>query len=339
MVQIDDILQENEIGKGMFATVYNSSNKNKNKYALRIEHIDKHTFEKQTKNDYTSTIWREFEFANTMYKLYPDHFMKLYDYKFTDTCTQKHIGILNKHLPTTDKLYYKQLRKNKYCYITLWSKIDLTLSKYLLTSSYIRYDIYINLFIQVFYTLYLMSKHGYSHNDLHYNNIGICYTKKKYIIIFNKKIPTNGMLITIIDYGNVLHIKYKLNKNDIRLLKYETDVLAIINNNISFISFKKINKIKTHIYYPNISKDDYTYLTNFISNKQKFPKYIEKLLVNHLYKYVFFDKYEKQLNNNKLVQIHYPDIMLPPSIFFKILYNPYDLEGILKYIINYSLLK
>ena len=58
-----------------------------------------------------------------------------------------------------------------------------------------------------------MHKEGYTHNDLHPGNIGIIYTDKKYIKIFDENVPTFGYQVNFIDYGYALHNKFKLDTN------------------------------------------------------------------------------------------------------------------------------
>jgi len=52
------------------------------KYALKIENI----FEKDTVKSLASPVWRKNDFAETLSKLYPNHFMTLYGYKIGDKC-------------------------------------------------------------------------------------------------------------------------------------------------------------------------------------------------------------------------------------------------------------
>ena len=58
-------------------------------------------------------------------------------------------------------------------------------------------------------TLY---KGGYSHNDMHFGNIMVTKTSKKYFTLNNKKIPYCGYQLNSIDYGEVLHKKFGINK-------------------------------------------------------------------------------------------------------------------------------
>lgn len=51
--------------------------------------------------------------------------------------------------------------------------VDTTLDKLKLNELY-------SILIQLSYIIYIMNKHGYTHNDLHMNNIGIKKTNKKY---------------------------------------------------------------------------------------------------------------------------------------------------------------
>ena len=60
------------------------------------------------KESLQSPIWREIYFAKILGKKYPQHFMKLYDYKIDDKCYLKKYGLAFtwKNLPKQQQKYY-----------------------------------------------------------------------------------------------------------------------------------------------------------------------------------------------------------------------------------------
>jgi len=185
---------------GGFGTIY-LVKKDKKEYALKIEKI----LEEEVKKDLSSPVWREIDFATNLGNLYPDQFMKLYDYDIIDECKhyQEYTGQKKEK-----KEYMENRIKSKYCSRKIYSLIDITL-KELIPKLKNQNEIY-SIIIQISYAIYLMNNHGYTHNDLHTGNIGIIFTNKKYIKIFNEDIPTYGYQVNIIDYGLVLHHNFKL---------------------------------------------------------------------------------------------------------------------------------
>jgi serine/threonine protein kinase len=232
MPTLDTVTIKKEIGKGMLGTVYLALDNKNNKYAIKKEQILKKEINKSYKS-YKSLIWREIEFAETMNKLYPKQFMTLYDYKIDTDCkhTQNFDGFdfELKDLPKAQQTFYKMLWKSKICSIKLYSYVNTTLHGVL--NSWKKFDnkIFYDLFIQIIYVVYLMNKHGYFHNDFHPKNIGIVHTKDKYIDILGHKILTHGMNVQAIDYGLVLHKKYKLKGWEKIKLENDNDLFTILN--------------------------------------------------------------------------------------------------------------
>jgi serine/threonine protein kinase len=187
-----------KIKSGGQGTVYLVKYKNK-KYILKIEKILK----KNINKNYKSIYWREIDFAKNINKINYNHFIKLYDYNIVNNYNFKLENPYNIS-------YIDELNKSNYCSLKIYEYVDMTLDKIIdklnITELY-------SIIIQLSYSIYLMNKNGYTHNDLHINNIGIKKTKKTSIYIFNYKIPTFGNIVKIIDYGNILHKKYTFIKN------------------------------------------------------------------------------------------------------------------------------
>ena len=62
-----------------------------------------------------------------------------------------------------------------------------------------------DLYIQIFYIVSLLQKEGWTHNDFHTSNIGLCKTADATIDINGHAIPTHGYYVQAIDYGTVRH--------------------------------------------------------------------------------------------------------------------------------------
>ena len=203
-MKIDDYKIIKKIETGGFGTVY-LVKKDKKEYALKIEKI----LESEVKKDLSSPIWREIDFATNFANLYPDQFMQLYEHDIINDCNHHQEYTGNKK---EKKEYMENRIKSKYCSRKIYSLIDIELRE-LMPKLKNQNEIY-SIIIQISYAIYLMNKYGYVHTDLHTGNIGIIYTNKKYLKIFDQDIPTYGYQVSIIDYGLVLHHKFKLiNKN------------------------------------------------------------------------------------------------------------------------------
>ncbi len=223
-MKIDDCKITKKLGQGMFGTVYEVKCKNTNKkFALKVEHI----LPTDVKKNFGSVFWREIEFANTMGKLYPDHFMKLYDYDIVDKCTHKQEYSQDPKLfSETAQESFKDFSKSKYCSRKLYAFVDTTLYNEFKNNDFSMKEKY-SIIVQYTYIVYLMNKHGFVHNDLHNQNVGVNYTTKKYINVFGKKIPTFGRMLCLIDYGRVLHSDFKLGHN--KLVDEKEEVLYELN--------------------------------------------------------------------------------------------------------------
>jgi hypothetical protein len=187
-----------KIGSGGQGSVFLVERRNK-KYALKIEKI----LERDAKKNLSSVYWREIEFISNLINKSPIFFTKLYDHEIIDNCNFMLDNPYN--IDTIEKM-----NKSNYCSIKVYEFIDTTLDKII---NKIKLPEIYSILIQLSYTIYIMNKNGYTHNDLHIFNIGVKNTKQKYITIFDKKIPTYGRIIKLIDYGAILHNKYTLHKN------------------------------------------------------------------------------------------------------------------------------
>lgn len=197
MTDIDTCVRHKELGKGLFGTVYSATCDGK-KYALKIEKVLKKDI-----NDKNSNIWCDILFAQKLASKYPQQFMQMYDYKFTNDCehVQKYTKNIKDFNPKLQK-WIKQLGESTYCAIRTFSLVDTTLSQ--IRPKLNLKQLY-SAIIQIDNIVYLMRKHGYAHNDFHSGNIGVVKTDKKTINVMSHKIPTFGYIYQAIDYGMSIH--------------------------------------------------------------------------------------------------------------------------------------
>ena len=275
------------LGTGLNSTVFLAEDKRKPLYALKVEQIDV----KELDNE-DSQINRELDFSNHFSNKYPNHFMKILSYQ-NDKCDYVHELTPERWKLMSNNMYeyYQNLFKSEYCSIKLTNVVDDVLFNiiYDLSNKRIIYE----LLIQVVYIAYIIQLDGYYHRDFKPKNIGIMYTEDKYIHVLNKQIPTNNYMLQAIDYGNVIHKKYK-NDNDF-YISFDKIILKIM--------LKKITE-----YYPNIDVSEPVFIDKIYSEKlksynnakNKQHKYFEQIL----YKIIYFEEYKQQLNiNNTKIQL------------------------------------
>ena len=202
-MNINNLILENKLGSGMVGTTYLAIYKKK-KYAVKIEKIAEY------KKDYNLKFQdcREIEFSLNFANNYPEQFIYLYAYDIIDNCP--HIqeypgGSFPTHLPPQVLKSLKEKLDSNFCIRKVYSLIDTTASKIFPTLTVKQLYSYV---AQVAYIIWLMNSNGYTHNDLHGENIGVMYVNKnKKITIFDNIIPTFGIQFKAIDYGNVLNYK------------------------------------------------------------------------------------------------------------------------------------
>lgn len=249
MINFNDIKIIKELGQGYMGTVYLCSYDNKI-YTLKIQKI----LEKDIEKNYSSNIWRELDLYKYIDKMDREKqlfFTKLYGYKIYNNCTHTQ----NKSLSSYDK--------SKWCVNYLLEyKGKYTLFDFLATQSKkITPKQLYSFILQIIHIIMLLHEGGYSHNDLHFENIMIKNTHRGYFMMNDKKIFYHGYQLSVIDYGSILNMKftpisykYKLFiENNKRWLFNElyTCILDLIYN-YSY-SIKICQKLNIVIPYPKLS--------------------------------------------------------------------------------------
>ena len=285
-----------KIGAGLFGTTYLVKLKNKN-YSLKIQKI----LEKNTKVSYNSSIYREldfYSFVNKLKKKEQTFFTKLYNYKIENNCKFKHKPPFK--IPPKFKENINKLNKSKLCFKMLIEYHGKTsINNYLKKNKLTLKQLY-SISIQIINILKILYKYKYSHNDLHLGNLMIQKTKEKYFYFSNKKIPFYGLKINIIDFGEILHKKYKQNyskRNVTRLFKlnrkkqYMKELLTILsllfNEEINLIEdCKKKKKIIPSESKINYSNRGFKYII------KKYPDFYLKIVKKYTN---IFPKSKKEL--------------------------------------------
>jgi hypothetical protein len=339
-MSIDDYKIIKILGSGVFGTTY-LVKKGKMKYALKIEKI----LPNEVKDDLSSPVWRDIDFAKTLGNKYPDFFMKIYDYDIIDEC--KHEQKYPEYIQYFSKELQESLdeRKNSsFCSRKIYSLIDTTFQN-LVSKLKDQNQIY-SIVTQICYAIYLMHKEGYTHNDLHSGNIGIIYTDKKFIKIFDENIPTFGYQVTFIDYGYALHNKFKLDtkpRPEMRLSEKETHENAFKNELKKtllqlLVNVKKLLSIhdKMSINWNKI-KDEF-YESNKGKVLQSYTKDKTELL--NLYMMINPIMWEKLILEDKFKEYIPIDKLLQTEDYIFILENtPIEKLEDIKNIINYFIMK
>ncbi len=193
--QIINKLQINELlGKGHCGMVYKCSY-NGQTFALKKEKRLK-----QYIDDKNSFMWNEITFAQHFYNLYPNHFMKLFEYKIINDCVME-----NSNLP-----HKKEFNDSKYCSLFLYEYLP----KMLDTNSH-------QIFVQLVYFSYITLKHGWYYYDFKDNNLALKKTNDKQINVLKYKLNVDEYTLCPIDYGYVVH-------------KEQTELMQIMNNNRNY---------------------------------------------------------------------------------------------------------
>jgi hypothetical protein len=334
MANIEDVKIIRELGAGVYGIVYLVKDEFNQNYALKISKIT----EVDIKKSYASPFWREIEFSKTMNKLYPKHFMRLYDYEISVCPDCKEDDTLDKL--EYEKLYeYDGLTKGTYYHTKLmYSLIDMDLYTYIVSKEF-NAQFFYNLLIQSVYVVYLMEKEGYKHTDLHPGNLGVVYTDLEYIDILGNDIKTYGMIVQAIDYGQVLHKKYELTDDETDKLKNSHDMLSLIyplNNDDEFYNLNIANDPdKYGDVFNNMTIDDYekNILKFFINSG--FTIHDQNFLTRYLYTLIFYQKYQRKYIPN-LKETIAPRLLIDINNIFFMVYNAYDTNKILKNLLKES---
>ena len=202
MFKLKDFDKGEIISYGLMGTTYKVINKSTNNESddviMKVERFIPNN----------QSWYLENAFAFEMGSLYPQHFTQLYDYITTSKCD--HIQQQPQSLDNIRSKYIKEsneLAKSNWCIYRMYAKIDTTLKK--MSDEKYNYPTKLlstySMLAQMFYIIERMQYHGWLHDDIHEDNIGVKYTDETHIELGDVVIPTFGKRYYVIDYGTVKH--------------------------------------------------------------------------------------------------------------------------------------
>ena len=269
-----------ELGYGMFATVYKIQTPNKKKYALKIQHIKKSDIKPNSK----SNVWDEINFSINFANKYPTQFVKLYEYDFIDRCNVKQKYSFDiSTFPNDLQKKFNQLSSSQYCVRMVYDLIYGNL--YELENKLSPKQIY-SMIIQLTYTIKLLHSANYVHGDIHNRNIGWVKTGKTTKIKLGKlNIPTCGYIFKLIDYGMVSNSSNKMTKKKKVEFKnnFENELVLLIHFMVDSTIYDYINENKIDLNFDsNYNEFKKTRYYNLI-RKYSSNKYIQMFLFDVLF--------------------------------------------------------
>ncbi len=231
---------------------------------------------------------------------------------------------------------FQEKSKSTFCIRKLYSLVNTNLSKIIKTLN--KKQIY-SLIIQNAHIIWLLNTQGYSHNDLHGKNIGVIYTKQKYIKILGDKIPilTHGNIFVALDFGNITNKSWTLTEYEKNFKSQDT--IRILTRLINYESKINIGPNQYQTNKPISTKDIGLDMMDIIKQTREWydiDVYIEnsnpddkiilfQILYPEIFQQILFgDKYDKVIGLNYLIDLQ--DIIY----FIK---NKSDLKKIIKYFV------
>jgi hypothetical protein len=258
-INFNNITIVKKLGVGMIGTTY-LVKYNGNNYALKIQNI----LTSEKNKSYKNSLWREIDLYDYINNLQPKQqkfFTKLYGYEIINDCKHKQIRPYKFDLNNIEDksvMHLLKLDKSNLCIKLLTQyKGNKTLQQYLNSNTLTVTQTY-SIILQICNIILILYEGGYSHNDLHPENIMLNFTEEKTFTFLNKKIPFYGLHISAIDYGSVLHKKFKIN--------YKDDEKEFLENRKAFFFEELYSKIM--LFITNFGK----YVNGCKKIKHKLPR-------------------------------------------------------------------
>lgn len=281
-----------ELGYGMFATVYKIQTPNKKKYALKIQHIKKSDIKPNPK----SSIWKEINFSINFANKHPTQFIKLYEYDFIDGCKYKQKYSFDvSTFPNDLQKKFNQLSVSPYCVRMVYDLIDGNL--YELDGKLSTKQIY-SMIIQLTYSIQLLHSANYVHSDIHNRNIGWVKTGKTTKIKLGKlNIPTYGYIFKLIDYGMVINKANKMTKKEkVEFANnFENELVLLVHFMVDSAIYDYINENKIDLDfdadYAKFKKTRYYNLIHKYSTNKYIQIFLFDILFPDQYQSIAFGEY------------------------------------------------
>jgi len=252
-MDITEFKRIKKLGAGMFGTTYLVSDKNGNKYAMKIQKI----LEENRKPDFKNEFHRELDLYKYINKLpvsQQKFFTKLYHYEITDKI--KHDQSKERPFqPGKDNKEFietlKKLDESKYYLVYITDYQSPTILRDLLVkigeSNKKKPELIYNLCLQLCNILEILRSGGYIHGDLHPGNLIISKLDKLEKLRFlDKQFSYSNYRLIAIDYGSVRHKKFgkEYHLSDIQFFDEIFLWISIIlfNDDHMFFQCKKKNK-------------------------------------------------------------------------------------------------
>ena len=317
-----------KLGSGLYGQVYLIQSNKKNKYALKIEPVEK----KNLKPNAKSELWTEINFYLKFAPKYPDQFIQLIEYDFISNFNKAYfdsnIQIINSMSnPKKNKLL--KLYSSKYCVRKIFTLVDGNLLN-IIKKLEIK-QIY-SCLIQLAWIIQLLHSNNYVHGDIHEGNIGWIKTTKKYINLDGLDIPTFGYQIKVIDMGLIMsksNLNTKKEKtqyeqlflNELEGIKYcfvdRKYLYELKKNNIKFDSKSIMSEFK--------KMDEYKIINKIISDKSCEFYLFELLFPEQCQKLLFGTQYKKTIQHKYYLPIEdilvYLKISSEPKLVIKYFYD------------------
>jgi serine/threonine protein kinase len=320
------------IGNGMAGTVYLVKFNDDKIFALKIEKIKDEYLEPHNLHSMQIREWREIEFSLNFANNYPDQFITLYDYDILENCEYEYTADYYEHLPKLPshvRHLFEEKEKGTHCIRKLYSAVDKSLKQFKHGTE----KQYYSITTQILYICYLLQINGYTHNDLHSDNVGISIVDENQTLnIFNDYLFLHGIHVKALDFGIVLHNKYEMSEEE--KIQYKYNIKNEVNRYIArLIVFEKNNQIEK--------------LVNWDKNLEFFQKWIhsEKInLVDNMasnnfdrylvYQVLYPDEFQKEYFGDKYVKTYTFTGKIQINDFLYILEHKNDLKNLIKYMIN-----
>jgi serine/threonine protein kinase len=302
---MNDIKIIKKLGIGVMGTTYLVSI-NKKRYVAKIEKI----LESDIQYDLSKQLWREIEFSKFA-KKHPNRFMSLKSWEILSGC--EHMQ------PDPPEFIQAKERKelllkneSTYCSKLIYEPVlDNTLQHFFNTENSEKK--FYAMMCQIIYSLHLLIKNGYIHDDIHSGNIMYKKTNEKTINLDTVSIPTFGFQWYIIDYGLIYHNDFKITGSSKKVNRH-SDLISFILNTVEMPIWKVVEKNKLKV----------AKFENLMNKIRKSPEYET------------IKKYIPDINEQNTIDNGMAILFL---LNFPILYHKFmniDVVKYKKYILNYK---